>query len=183
MMKRLKTTDLTLIGLCTACICILAPIAIPTPFSPVPVTFGFFAVVLIGAVLGSFKGLLCILVYLFIGMAGVPVFSNYGSGLSQVFGPTGGYLLGYLFLVWCVGFAAEHFIRKIRAYLIGAAVGAGLCYLFGTLWLSLQLDVTWKAAFAMGVLPFIFVDLIKISMAVCLAYQIKIRLSMLGPAA
>jgi len=177
-MTQLKTTDLAFIGLCAAILCILAPISIPIPFSPVPVTLAFFAVILTGAVLGKWKGTICVLVYIMIGLVGFPVFSSYGSGIQKVIGPTGGYLIGYIFLAWFVGFFAERYPGKRYCYFIGALIGTVICYAFGTIWLAIQLKMTVMQALAAGVIPFIPLDLVKIAAAVLVAFPIRNRLAL-----
>ena len=97
---------MTLTAAVTAVICILAPIALPIPVSPVPLSLGSFVIMLAGCILGWKLGLVSCLLYLALGILGLPVFSAYGSGLAKVVGPTGGYLLGYIPLVILKGTSA-----------------------------------------------------------------------------
>ncbi|MFP3154487.1 biotin transporter BioY [Lachnospiraceae bacterium ZAX-1] len=172
-MKKITTKDIVLIGLIAAILCILAPISIPIPISPVSITLGLFAVVMAGILLGKWQGLLCVAVYILIGMVGMPVFSNYSGGIQKIAGPSGGYLIGYLALVWIVGFFVEKFPSKIYMYFVGAVIGTVLCYAIGTLWMKVLLNLTFVEALMMGVIPFIPLDMVKIILAVLSCYPVR----------
>ena len=176
-MKRYKTVDLVTIALVAAILCILAPISIPLAFSPIPITLGWFAVVLAGIILGKRKGIICVLVYILLGAVGLPVFSGYTGGFQKILGPSGGYLWGYLFLVWMTGFFVELCSRNLRWMMAGASVGALLggiiCYGLGTLWMALQMDMTFMEALWAGVIPFIPLDLAKTVIAVIACCPIR----------
>lgn len=169
-MKRLKTVDLVTIALVAAILCILAPISIPLAFSPVPITLGWFCIVMSGIVLGRKKGTICVLVYILLGAVGLPVFSGYTGGFQKILGPTGGYLWGYLFMVWLIGFFVELCTKNVKMMMVGAAAGAVLggvvCYALGTLWMMLQLQMSFMEALWSGVIPFVPLDLLKSAIAV-----------------
>ena len=99
----LKTRHMILSGLFAAITALLAQISIPLPFSPVPITGQTFAVFLTGAVLGGRWGALSMLLYIFLGAIGLPVFHNAQGGLHIVLGPTGGYLWGLCLAATCWG--------------------------------------------------------------------------------
>ena len=99
-----KTKRLTLIGLSAALLCILGPLSIPLPVSPVPITLTNFAVYIIIYILGMHSGTVSVLIYLCLGAVGLPVFSAFSGGLGKLAGPTGGYLAGFLFLALIQGF-------------------------------------------------------------------------------
>lgn len=176
-MNHLKTVDLVTIALVAAILCILAPISIPLAFTPIPITLGWFAVVLAGIVLGRRRGTVCVLVYILLGAAGLPVFSGYSGGLQRILGPNGGYLWGYLFLVWMTGFFVELCSRSLRRMMAGAIAGALLggiiCYGLGTLWMALQMGMTFTEALWAGVIPFLPLDLVKIVIAVIACCPIR----------
>ena len=94
----LTVQTMSLIGLMTALTCVLGPLAIPLPFSPVPISFTNLAVYLAVYVLGMKAGAVSYLVYLLLGMAGLPVFSGFTGGFGKLAGPTGGYLIGFIFM-------------------------------------------------------------------------------------
>jgi biotin transport system substrate-specific component len=140
-----------------------AQIRIYLAFSPVPITGQTFAVLMLGALLGSRRGGLAMLAYLFEGALGLPVFAA-GVGLPVLFGPTGGYLVGFVAAAHLVGRLAEmgwdrHIITTIAAMVLGNAV----LHLLGFTWLAVLTDV--KTAFVTGVYPFILGDLLKVALA------------------
>ena len=175
-MKRYKTIDLAIIALVAAVLCILAPVSIPLGFTPIPITFGIFMVVLTGIILGSVRGVICILVYILLGAVGLPVFSGYIGGIQKIIGPTGGYLWGYLILVWMTGFFVKKFYGKWYMVLIGALLGMISCYAFGTIWIMLQLQLSLLEALWAGVIPFLPFDLLKIVIAVLICCPIRKQL-------
>lgn len=164
-MRRLKTIDVVTIALAAAIVCILAPVSITLGFTPIPITLGLFAVVMAGVILGSRNGTLCIFIYILIGAVGLPVFSGYSGGIVKVAGPSGGYLWGYLFLAWFTGFFVERFAGKWYMGVLGALIGTVACYMFGTVWMAVQLSMGPMEALWAGVIPFIPFDLMKIVLA------------------
>ena len=119
----MKTHKLTLIGLFTAFLCILGPIAIILPFSPVPLSLGTLGVLLACLLLGTKNGLLCTILYLILGFVGLPVFTSFTGGAGKLLGPTGGYLLGYLLLASVGGSLAGRWEKKIVITGAGALSG------------------------------------------------------------
>lgn len=160
--------DLTLIGLMTAVTCVLAPVAIPIPISPVPISLGNLAVFLTVFVLGTRNGLISYLIYFLLGFAGLPVFSGFAGGVGKVLGPTGGYLIGFFFLAGATGIFLERSHGRRSFILIGMFLGTLLCNLVGTLWLSFQLSISFTAALGIGVLPYLPGDMVKIAAAAML---------------
>ena len=94
--SRLDTKCIALIGLMAAVTCILGPLSIPLPISPVPISLTNFAIYLAIYVLGTRRGTLSYLIYLLIGFVGVPVFAAFTAGPQKLLGPTGGYLIGFI---------------------------------------------------------------------------------------
>ncbi len=175
-MKRLRTLELVTIALMAAILCILAPISLPLSFTPIQLTLGLFAVLLVGIMLGSTRGVICVLIYILLGAVGAPVFSGYIGGIQKLLGPSGGYIWGYLPLVWITGFAVEHFSNRWYATLVGALIGTLACYSLGTVWLAWEMQLTPMAALWAGVIPFVPFDCAKILMAVVAATPIRSRL-------
>ena len=133
------------------------------PFSPVPITGQTFAVLMLGAFLGSRRGGLTMLAYLAEGLMGLPVFTA-TAGLAALLGPTGGYLVGFVFAAYIVGRLAErgwdrHILTAVAAMIIGDAV----LLTFGFVWLAVLTSV--KTAFIAGFVSFIPGDLLKIAIA------------------
>lgn len=144
-----------------------ARVAIPLPFSPVPITGQTLVVLLLGALLGSRRGIAAVAAYLIQGFAGLPVFTNGGFGLAYAMGPTGGYLLGFLAAVWLTGFLAERgWDRKPVTAALAMVAGNATIYLFGSAWLAVLLG--WQKAIMVGAAPFVLGDILKIGLAASL---------------
>lgn len=171
-----ETKDITLVGLMAAVICILGPLSIPIPISPIPISMTNFAVYLAVYVLGWKKGALSYLIYLLIGLAGVPVFSAFTGGAGKLLGPTGGYLIGFIFMALVSGIVIDTWREKRYIHFLGMAAGTVICYLFGSVWLSFQAGITFWEAAGLGVLPYIPGDLVKIIVSMIIGPKIYKRL-------
>jgi len=159
--------DISLIAGGSIFLALLAQLAIPLPFTGVPITGQTFGVLLIGALLGSRRGPLTILAYLSEGVAGLPVFAGGLAGPAVFAGPTGGYLLGFAFAAFLTGLLAEHgWDRKVGSTFIMMLIGTTVIFLCGALWLGFL--VPWHQVITLGVLPFLPGALIKISLATLL---------------
>ena len=179
-MKHKKTQNLTIIALMAAVTCILGPLSITIPVSPVPISFTNLAIYLTVMILGWKKGVVSYLIYLLIGLAGVPVFSAFTSGPGKLLGPTGGYLIGFVFLALISGFFVEKFNGKIYMYAAGMVVGTAVTYAFGTIWLAYQAHMDFAAALMAGVIPYLPGDIVKILIAVFAGNEIRKRLAKAG---
>lgn len=172
---RFKTLDLVYIGIFAAVIAVCSWIQIPLA---VPITLQTFAVCCAAGMLGLRNGVLTVVVYIVIGLVGVPVFSNFGAGPGVLFGITGGYIIGFVFTALTVGGALKLFGRKTAVYALSMTAGIALCYLFGTVWFVIwsannSTGTTFAAALSTCVLPFIFPDLIKIALATLLCRRLS----------
>lgn len=167
---------MTMIALVTAVTCVVAPFAIPLPISPVPITWTNFILYLSGYVLGCKAGTISYVLYLLLGMVGLPVFSGFSGGMGKIAGPTGGYLFGFIFTILIVGFICEKFPKNLALQVIGMILGLAVCYIFGTLWLAKGLGRTFGEALAIGVLPYLIGDAVKIVVAALIGPQLKKRL-------
>ena len=142
----------------------MAQVRIPLPFSPVPITGQTFAVLLVGATLGSRRGAASLLLYLILGLLGLPIFAAGASGLAYLSGPTGGYLVGFIISASLVGLlAARGMDRRIPSALLAFLAGEVVIYLCGVAWLSLFLGI--QRAIVAGLLPFLIGDAIKLAAA------------------
>lgn len=168
--------QIALAGLMSAVICLLAPWSLRIPISPVPVTLGFLAIYFVISVLGMKLGTLSVVVYILLGLAGLPVFSGFLGGPGPLFGPTGGYLMGYIFMALICGFFVDKWGDNLLMSFLGMVLGTAVCYLFGTVWLAYQASYTFMQALAAGVLPYIFIDLVKLVMAMLIGRQLRRRL-------
>lgn len=175
-----KIKQMASVALMTAVICIFSPLALTLPVSPVPVSLGTLAIYFAASVLGMKRGTLSVLIYILLGLAGVPVFTGFTAGPGVLLGPTGGYIIGYLFLTPICGFFAEKFSKKISICLFGMALGTAVCYLLGTLRLGQLLNLSFAQALLVGVVPYLPGDIIKLALAFPMGLQIKKRLNKAG---
>jgi biotin transport system substrate-specific component len=144
-----------------------AQVVIPLPFSPVPLTGQTFAVLLIGALLGSRRGAICLLTYLAEGLTGFPVFVGRASGFSHLLGATGGYLVGFVVAAFVVGWLAERgWDRRFTTSFLAMAIGNAVIYTFGITWLALFVGA--GQVLALGLYPFLIGDALKITLAATL---------------
>jgi biotin transport system substrate-specific component len=169
-----KTKDMILVSMFAALTAIFAQVTIPLPISPVPITMQELAVCLAAAILGSRLATLSQLIYIAVGIIGMPVFSGGTAGLARLMGPTGGYITGFLLSSFVIGKIVE---QRPLPTLTGTflAMLCGLCVIYtcGMLQLSLVLDITLKAAFMAGVFPFIGIAIIKIALGAAVACSVR----------
>lgn len=153
-------------ALCAALLCVLSPFSIPLPFSPVPISLSILAIYISLYTLGMKWGTVSVLIYILLGLVGIPVFANFTAGPGKLFGPTGGYIIGYIFLALIAGFFIDKFEKKLYMHAIGMLLGVTVCYAFGTAWfLKVMSDYTFAAAMTACVIPFIPADIAKIVLA------------------
>lgn len=148
----------------TLFIALSAQLAIPLPFTPVPVTGQTLAVLLTGVLLGSHRAGWCLLMYLAEGVAGLPVFAGGTAGIVHLFGPTGGYLLGFVPAAFLTGRLAERgWDRRFGTAFAAMLLGNLAIYLFGLPWLAYFVGA--DKALALGLLPFVPGDVFKLLLA------------------
>lgn len=135
---------------------------------PVPISGQTFAIVMIGALYGARRGSLCVLLYILEGAAGLPVFTHAGFGLAVLYGPTGGYLAGFVVAAYVVGLLAQAgWDRRVWTTVLAMLVGNVIIYFFGLSWLFCLMGFTWKVP-AVGLFPFIAGDILKTALAAVL---------------
>ena len=141
---------------------LLAQVALPVAGSPVPVTGQTLAVVLTAAALGPARGVSAQALYLALGAAGLPFYSDASGGYEVVLGATGGYLLGFLPAAWLIGVAARHgrdrkVLQAVPLFLLGQAV----VFAVGVPWLAVVADLTASQALSAGLYPFLVGGAVK----------------------
>lgn len=168
-----KTAEMTKMALMVAMNCVSAYIIIPLPFSLSPLALQTLIVNLTGYVLNAKQAFMTMLVYLLVGLAGVPVFTGGSAGPGKLFGPTGGYIIGFLVTaVFLAYFKGEKYNFK-RYALLGCVIGIPLIYVFGVVQLKLITGMSWDKAFMTGALPFIPLDIVKCLAAAVIAGPIN----------
>jgi biotin transport system substrate-specific component len=152
-------------------------IAIPLPFSPVPVVLQNLFALLSGLILGPLLGGLSVGLYLVAGAIGAPVFAGASGGFVRFLGPTGGFLLGYLLsaiVAGCIVGRPRGEEKKGRGRIIlGAALGLLAVYVPGLIRLKMVMGTTWPGVLAAGFLPFLIGDILKGAAAVIIAPRLR----------
>ena len=170
-----KTLDLVYISLGAVVIAVCSWISIPTT---VPFTLQTFAVFFVLSALGGRRGTLSILIYILLGAAGIPVFSQFTSGFGILLGLTGGYIVGFLFIGLIYWLAVYLAGKKLLTEIVSLVLGLAVCYAFGTFWFMrvyMQQSGAIGIATALGwcVFPFIIPDLVKLGLALVLARRLQ----------
>jgi len=146
----------------SAIIAIAAQIAIPVPFSPVPLTMQPLAVLIVGVALGSRRGGTAAALYLAEGLSGLPVFAQGHGGPLWLVGPTAGYLWAYPAAAWLAGWFSERgWASSVARSLAGMLAALAVIYAGGWSWLAVAAGP--RAAFAMGIAPFLLADALKVA--------------------
>lgn len=153
-----------------AVICIISQISVMTPFG-IPLTLQTFAISLCGYTLGAYYGTASVLTYIILGAAGLPVFSAFQGGAQMLFGPTGGFIWGFILLSLFCGFSAN--IPKTLLKILFASLGLVLCHLTGVLQFKFVSGNTFITAFLLSSLPYLLKDIISLVLAFYIAKQLK----------
>ena len=153
-------TDSILIIAGVALTAALAQVSIP--LWPVPITGQTLAVLLVGSALGAVRGTISMALYAVLGIVGLPIFSAASSGWGVIAGPTGGYIVGFIFAAWLTGWAAQ---RTWDRRFVGAGVsflsGSAVVFVIGLPWLAISLGLNLQQTLESGLYPFIVGGIIK----------------------
>lgn len=195
--KKITVFDMVLIALFAAIMAVSAWISIP--IGDIPITLQTFGVFICFLIIGGRNGALSVLVYILLGAVGAPVFAGFTGGLGKLTGPTGGYIIGFLFsalFLWLMEVLADvtglsrafkKFVWLKYIYLVIALVIALIvCYAFGTVWF-IQVFATQKGvsmsvgkALTLCVTPYVVFDLIKIAVALIISVPVNKAISHIG---
>ena len=170
-MKNTRITELVLIALLVAILCVSAMITIPVPFSPVPYTAQTLVIALTGMLLTPAQGCTVVIVYILVGVCGLPVFAGLGTGPGAILGPTGGYILSWLITVPVISLLKGRRYVMVR-YCMAAVAGLSVSYVMGSLYVMWQTQISPAAALMTGVVPYIVPDLIKLILAAVIARSV-----------
>lgn len=173
--RKFKTIDLVYIGLSAAIIAVCAWISIP--ISEISITLQTMGVCLVAALFGTKRGTISTVIYILLGAVGVPVFSKFQSGIGTLLGPTGGYIIGFIFTALIVGFVSNK-TNKLWALVLSMICGILVCYAFGSAWFAVIFiqKGTPKALadiLMLCVVPYLIPDAIKIVIASILVNRLK----------
>jgi biotin transport system substrate-specific component len=164
--KNSITRSATLVAGLVGLTAVSAQIAVPLPFTPVPLTLQTFAVLAGAAAIGAERAVVAQVSYLLLAIAGAPILAGGAGGSEKVIGATGGYLVGFVVASYFVGQIAQRSgTKKVRATILAYVVGSVIIYTLGALWLAQFTGngLTW--AISNGVLPFLVGDAIKAAAA------------------
>lgn len=167
--------DLVFIAMFTALISVCSQISIP--LGPVPFTLQTMAVYITAAMLGWKRGTISILLYLLIGLIGVPVFAGFSGGFASVVSPAFGYIIGFILTIIVVGLSTKFFGYKSIPLIVSMVIGTLLCYAVGTIWFMVVYNLTGQyidlgLALSWCVVPFIIPDMAKIVVATILVNRL-----------
>ncbi len=176
--------SMVLMALFAAITCVLAPLSIP--IGPVPISLTSLVIYFSVYVLGWQRATITYIVYLLLGLVGLPVFSGFQGGIGKLAGPTGGYLIGFIPMAIIAGL----FIKikednkglNIVIGMIGMVIGTAVDYAFGTAWFCYSSGTGLGAALALCVYPFIIGDLLKMILAALIAPSLARQLKRVGRA-
>lgn len=177
-MKKLTTYQIVVTALFAALMCIFGPLAVP--IGPVPISLTNLVIYLAIFLLGTKLGTLSYVIYLLLGVAGLPVFSGYAGGIGKLAGPTGGYLIGFIPMAIICGVAIEKWTKNNIIIAGGMVIGTLVAYALGTVWFVLMMDCEVWYALTVCVFPFLIGDGIKIAISLILGSTLRKRLAKLG---
>lgn len=168
--RKFTAKDMAYIALMVVLISVCSWISIPSVLSMVPFTLQTFGVFCAVGLLGGWRGTVAVLIYILMGLAGLPVFSGFGGGVGYIMGPTGGYIVGFLFTALVYWLFETLLGRSLLCRIVAMVLGLAACYAFGTLWFvevysKANGPISVAAALAMCVFPFLLPDAIKIFLA------------------
>jgi len=148
---------------------VAAQVSVPLPFTPVPFTLQPMVVLLGGAALGSRLGMSAQILYLALGIAGLPVFAAspiLPQGFGRLLGPTGGYLISYPLAAFVTGYLAQRGLdRRYLTSVVAMVAGLAIIFTCGVVWLAFGAHVGLSEAIATGLIPFIPADIVKVLLA------------------
>lgn len=171
MKLNLSIKEITLVGMCAALMAIFSQLSIPLPFTTVPLTLQTLGLVLLAIILEHKLGTLSIIIWMLVGVIGIPVFAGFASGIGVVLGPTGGYIIGFIFMSFIIGYSASK--NNTNLLFLGVYVGQAVQYTFGVVQLKIIMGLNLNEALISGLYPFLVKDIIVITIAVFIGLSIK----------
>lgn len=149
------------------------------PLGIIPLTGQTFAIGLTATFLGKRTGTVAVFIYLLLGLIGLPVFSGMTGGIGVLFGPTGGYLIGFIFQTLLIGWLIEKWGENYPQAFIANLLGSVIALIFGTFWLKISGGLSIQTAFLSGFVPFLLPELIKGTAAAYLGILLRKRLHLI----
>ncbi|MFA6001083.1 MAG: biotin transporter BioY [Thermoleophilia bacterium] len=178
-MHKLELRDLILVAFFAALTSIGALLSVPLPGDLVPIVLSNMIAILSGAILGKWLGPLSQIIYILIGIIGIPVFAgSVKAGPAALAGPTGGYIIGFVVASFLTGFLVERLVRAPVAlrYSLSLAAGAAVIYVLGIPWLAKVAGLNIQLAMVKGVYPFLPGDILKVIVGTMLCMSLMTQL-------
>ena len=176
--KKVTIYQLTFMAMMAAVTCILGPLSVP--IGQIPISLTNLVIYFTVFVLGIWAGTGSYGIYLLLGAVGLPVFSGFAGGLGKLLGPTGGYLIGFIFMALIGGAVIELSHRNIFLTMLGWVVGTAVAYAFGTVWFVYLMKCSVTYALTVCVYPFIGFDIVKIVIATLLGKTVRYAITKAG---
>ncbi|WP_411167375.1 biotin transporter BioY [Clostridium sp. MB05] len=169
----MKIKELTKMSICIAIICISAYISFPLPFTPTMVTAQTIAINLVALILTPKQSFIVVLLYILLGAFGLPVFSGGTSGFGKLFGPTGGFILGFLAIAPLMSYLKGKNNSFKRYLAVTIFVGMPVLYAFGAVFMSISQKISIMSALSLAVVPFIIGDIFKCFLSSYIAVKLN----------
>jgi len=170
-----KTEKLVIYGLFTAIVCVLSAIPFGFTILSVPATLQIFAIGLCAFTLNHKAGAIIATLYMLIGLSGIPVFNGFKGGFSHLFGPTGGFIIGFIVLAFFCGYSNR--LNNIFAKAALCILGLLICHLLGVIQFSFVMDMNILKSFSLVSAPYLPKDALLLAIAYSMAFSIKKALS------
>ncbi len=168
----MKTKNLIQISMMSALIAVISQLSIPMPYG-VPMTLQSLIIPLVGVMLGAKNGTISTIIYIFLGLVGLPVFANFGSGLTAILGPTGGFILTFPIMAYFAGISYD---KSKIFFMLMLLFSAFINYAVGTFYFSIVTNTDILLSISYCVIPFIPTTIIKTLIILFFAKPIKSRL-------
>ncbi len=161
--QKVQTKNMVLCALFAAVTAVLSQLAVPLPFTPVPINLATLSVLVAGGLLGPLYGAISLTIYVVMGAVGLPVFAQFSGGAAIVVGPTGGYIIGYIAVAFVTGLLVNRLPQKLWGIVVAMIAGSLTLYTLGTAWFMFSTGTGFLAALGMCVIPFLIGDALKIA--------------------
>ena len=179
--NRHKTKKVVRTAIFVALLFVTSQILIPLPPNPVPINLAVMTVLLAGSLLGPYWGTLSVIVFILLGLIGLPVYSRFGSGASHLVGPTGGFLFGFVPAAFISGLGTYNLSSpqsktpKFSVAFLSIAMCIGLIFIYaiGTVVFIYSTKQSLNNSLYLTTIPFIFGDTIKIALALAITIKLK----------
>lgn len=164
-----------MVGLITSLICIIAPLSIPLPLG-IPLTLQTFIITLAAIILGAKRASTSTLIYILLGVFGLPIFSNFTGGWQSIVGPTGGFILSFPIMAYIIGLASDTYTKNKWSLFFGITIGTMINFICGICMFCIVTKSSLSVGFTTCVLPFIPLAIIKAILAYVIGVKIKQRI-------